>query len=144
MSQPQENMLTVKQVAERMNVDEKTVRNWIQRGDLRAINIGRLRPEYRIRPVDLEYFIDIVHEIGQDVYSPLDVRERHRAEPLGFQDVHQAHGGKDAVQLMAEHTLIIFLLEFTLYLLIEPGISGVIAVFGRDSAVILHQFGNHF
>ena len=58
MPQPQENMLTVKQVAERMNVDEKTVRNWIQRGDLRAINIGRLRPEYRIRPADLEYFIE--------------------------------------------------------------------------------------
>ena len=58
MSQSQdEPMLTVKQVARRMNVDEATVRRWIQAGDLRAVNIGRLRPEYRIRPSDLDEFI---------------------------------------------------------------------------------------
>ncbi len=53
-----EQMFTIKQVARRMNVDEKTVRRWIQRGALRAINIGGLRPEYRIRPSDLEDFIE--------------------------------------------------------------------------------------
>lgn len=58
MSQSQEEpMLNVKQVARRMNVDEATVRRWIQAGILRAINIGRLRPEYRIRPSDLDDFI---------------------------------------------------------------------------------------
>lgn len=57
MPQPQEKLLTVKQVADIMSVDEKTIRNWIQRGDLRAVNIGRLRPEYRIRPTDLDEFI---------------------------------------------------------------------------------------
>lgn len=58
MSQSQdEPMLTVKQVARRMSVDEATVRRWIQSGDLRAVNIGRIRPEYRIRPSDLEDFI---------------------------------------------------------------------------------------
>ena len=57
MPQPQEKLLTVKQVADIMSVDEKTIRNWIQRGDLRAVNIGRLRPEYRIRPTDLDGFI---------------------------------------------------------------------------------------
>ena len=57
MSDHHEKMLTVKQVAGRMNVDEKTVRNWIQRGELKAINIGRLRPEYRIRPDDFDEFI---------------------------------------------------------------------------------------
>jgi excisionase family DNA binding protein len=66
MSQSQdEQMLTIKQVARRMNVDEKTVRRWIQRGELRAINIGRLRPEYRIRPSDLERFIEN-RETGKD------------------------------------------------------------------------------
>ncbi len=50
-------MLNVKQVARRMSVDEATVRRWIQAGALRAINIGRLRPEYRIRPSDLDDFI---------------------------------------------------------------------------------------
>ncbi len=45
MSQSQdEPMLTVKQVARRMNVDEATVRRWIQAGRLRAVNIGHLRP----------------------------------------------------------------------------------------------------
>jgi excisionase family DNA binding protein len=57
MSDPHEKMLTVKQVAERMSVDEKTVRNWIRRGELRAINIGRIRPEYRIRPDDFDEFV---------------------------------------------------------------------------------------
>ena len=57
MPQPQEKLLTVKQVADIMSVDEKTIRNWIQRGDLRAVNIGRQRPEYRIRPADLDEFI---------------------------------------------------------------------------------------
>lgn len=57
MPQPQEKLLTVKQVADIMSVDEKTVRSWIQRGELRAVNIGRLRPEYRIRPADLDEFI---------------------------------------------------------------------------------------
>ena len=57
MSQSQGKMLTVKQVAEQMSVDDKTVRNWIQRGELRAVNIGRVRPEYRIRPSDLEDFL---------------------------------------------------------------------------------------
>ncbi len=41
-----------------MSVDEKTVRNWIQRGDLRAVNIGRVRPEYRIRPADLDEYME--------------------------------------------------------------------------------------
>ncbi len=57
MTQSQEKLLTVKQVADIMSVDEKTVRNWIQRGDLRAVNIGRLRPEYRIRPADLDEYM---------------------------------------------------------------------------------------
>jgi excisionase family DNA binding protein len=57
MSQSQEQMLTVKQVADRMNVDEKTVRKWIQSGQLRALNIGRIRPEYRIRPSDFDEFM---------------------------------------------------------------------------------------
>lgn len=59
MSQSQdEPMLTVKQVARRINVDEATVRRWIQAGTLRAVNVGgRLRPEYRIRPSDLDDFI---------------------------------------------------------------------------------------
>ena len=51
-----EKMLTVEQVAEEMNVDKKTVRKWINQGELKAINIGRLRPEYRISRKNLNLF----------------------------------------------------------------------------------------
>jgi excisionase family DNA binding protein len=51
-----EKMLTVEQVAEEMNVDKKTVRKWINQGELKAINIGRLRPEYRISRRNLDLF----------------------------------------------------------------------------------------
>ena len=61
-----EQMLTVKQVAERLNVDEKTVRRWIQRGDLVALNIGRLRPEYRVSRVNLNDFMQSRQTDRQD------------------------------------------------------------------------------
>ena len=51
-----EKMLTVEQVAEEMNVDKKTVRKWINQGELKAVNIGRLRPEYRISRRNLDLF----------------------------------------------------------------------------------------
>jgi len=51
-----EKMLTVEQVAEEMSVDKKTVRKWINQGELKAINIGRLRPEYRISRRNLDLF----------------------------------------------------------------------------------------
>ncbi len=53
MSQ-QDDMLTVEEVAKELRVDPKTVRRWIQRGELVAIDIGR---EYRIRRSALDDFI---------------------------------------------------------------------------------------
>jgi excisionase family DNA binding protein len=47
-------MLTVEEVAKELRVDQKTVRRWIQRGELVAIDIGR---EYRIRRSALDDFI---------------------------------------------------------------------------------------
>jgi excisionase family DNA binding protein len=52
----EEKMLTVEQVAEEMHVDKKTVRKWINLGELKAVNIGRLRPEYRISRRNLNLF----------------------------------------------------------------------------------------
>lgn len=46
--------LTVKQVAERMQVGEQAVRRWIKSGELPAIDI---RGQYRIHPDDLNEFI---------------------------------------------------------------------------------------
>jgi len=50
----QDDMLTVEDVAKELRVDQKTVRRWIQRGELVAIDIGR---EYRIRRSALNDFI---------------------------------------------------------------------------------------
>lgn len=49
-----EQLLTTADVAEHVQVDEKTVRTWIRKGDLRACRAGR---ELRVRPVDLEAFL---------------------------------------------------------------------------------------
>ena len=49
-----ENVFTVDEIAHKLRVDVKTVRKWIRKGDLVAINVGR---EYRIRESSLADFI---------------------------------------------------------------------------------------
>ncbi len=49
-----EKLLTVAQVAERLQVNAETVRVWIRKGELDAVDIGN---EYRISPEDLRDFI---------------------------------------------------------------------------------------
>jgi len=56
MSQDEEKMLTVKEVADQLRVDEKTVRRWIQKGELIALNVGGIRPDYRISYANLQDF----------------------------------------------------------------------------------------
>ncbi len=50
-----DKLLTVEQVAERLQVHEETVRVWIRRKQLNAVQIGN---EYRITPPDLRDFIE--------------------------------------------------------------------------------------
>ena len=51
-------LLTVSEVAEQLRVTDVTVRRWIQRKELAAINLGgQKRPEYRIRKTALDEFI---------------------------------------------------------------------------------------
>lgn len=50
----EERIYLVAEVADKLHVNAKTVRTWIQRGDLVAIRIGR---EWRIREQDLQAFI---------------------------------------------------------------------------------------
>lgn len=47
-------LLTVAQVADRMQVHPETVRGWIRAGELVAIDIGN---EYRISPEDFNDFL---------------------------------------------------------------------------------------
>ena len=51
-----DKMLTVEEVAERMRVNEKTVRNWITSGELAAFPIGKRG--YRISEIDLHNFVE--------------------------------------------------------------------------------------
>jgi excisionase family DNA binding protein len=47
-------LLTPEQVAERLQVKERTVLDWLRAGDLRGLKLGRL---WRVRPEDLEKFL---------------------------------------------------------------------------------------
>ncbi len=50
----EEKVYTVEEVASQLRVDARTVRKWIRRGELSAIDVGR---EYRIRESSLQDFI---------------------------------------------------------------------------------------
>jgi len=53
--QPDEEVYTTEEVAEKLRVTPKTVREWIQRGDLQAIDAGQ---GYRIFKKDYEAFLE--------------------------------------------------------------------------------------
>lgn len=48
-------VLTIKEVAERLKVSERTVRNWIEKGDLTGYRLGG---QYRVNTSDLNLFIE--------------------------------------------------------------------------------------
>lgn len=50
--------LTVRDVATSLKVHEETVRRWIRRGDLVALDLGGPRAGYRVRRSDLDQFIE--------------------------------------------------------------------------------------
>ena len=52
---PQDRYQTVQQLAERLEVAEATVRQWIKTGELRAIDIGK---GWRIADADLTSFLE--------------------------------------------------------------------------------------
>lgn len=49
-----EKLMTVSHVAEILSVSDRTVRNWVQSGALKAYRFGR---EYKITQTDLNEFI---------------------------------------------------------------------------------------
>lgn len=51
---PQDRYQTVQAIAERLDVAEATVRQWIKSGELRAIDIGK---GWRVADTDLEQFL---------------------------------------------------------------------------------------
>ena len=61
-----EKLLTPTQVAERLQITERTVYEWIRGGKLTALKLGRL---WRIRPQDLETFLESARARAQQ-HSP--------------------------------------------------------------------------
>ena len=51
----QEQLLTPAQVAERLQIFERTVTRWLREGYLRGFKLGK---EWRIAPTDLEEFME--------------------------------------------------------------------------------------
>lgn len=51
---PHDRYQTVRELADRLEVAEATVRQWIKSGELRAIDIGK---GWRIADADLEHFL---------------------------------------------------------------------------------------
>ncbi len=64
--------LTVRDVAESLKVHEETVRRWIRRGDLVALDLGGPRAGYRVRPSDLNAFIESNYNRPQKTKTPAD------------------------------------------------------------------------
>ena len=60
----QERVFTVQEVAQQLRVSDKTVRTWIERGELPAFPVG-VRG-YRIRESDLLAFIERRTKQGKD------------------------------------------------------------------------------
>ena len=52
-----DKLLTVEQVADRLQVHSETVRRWLRSGELEGMDLGH-RVGYRIRESDLERFIE--------------------------------------------------------------------------------------
>lgn len=54
------NLMTSKEVAEKLNIGVETVWRWIRDGDLNAVTLGKsdYRKEYRINSEDLERFLE--------------------------------------------------------------------------------------
>lgn len=52
----QDSFLTVAEVAELLKLNPQTIRNWIDRGELRAVRVGERR--VRVRQADLDRFLE--------------------------------------------------------------------------------------
>lgn len=70
---PQDRYQTVQEIAERLEVAEATVRQWIRSGELRAIDIGK---GWRVANADLERFLKTRETAPRDQND----RTAHRAE----------------------------------------------------------------
>ena len=52
-----ERLFTVQEIAERLQVHENTVLNWLKRNELRGIRLGGTKAGWRIRASEYERFL---------------------------------------------------------------------------------------
>ena len=72
-----ETFLTVAEIAEQLRLNQQTVRNWIDRGELAAIRLGARR--VRVRASELERFIAASSSAG--LPDEATARQRVRRGP---------------------------------------------------------------
>lgn len=53
----EERMLTVEEVAERLQVSEWTIRDWLRTGRLKGHRMGGRKLGWRVRPSELQRFL---------------------------------------------------------------------------------------
>jgi excisionase family DNA binding protein len=73
-----DSLLTVKQVAERLQLNEKTIRRWIAAGKLRGVWLGTDRAGWRIRETEVSKLLQTERPSEQTRQLPLP-REEKRA-----------------------------------------------------------------
>jgi excisionase family DNA binding protein len=50
-----DDLLTIKEVAQRLKMNERTIKNWLRSGRLKGLKAGR---KWRVRASDLESFLE--------------------------------------------------------------------------------------
>ena len=60
-----DELLTVREITQRLKVHEETVRRWIREGELPAILLGSSKGGYRVKDSDLNAFLSAQAEKGK-------------------------------------------------------------------------------
>jgi excisionase family DNA binding protein len=91
----EESFLTVAEVAERLKLNQQTVRNWIDQGSLPAVRIGR---RVRIKRSDFERILDEGYSSGTGASRQEDgpsAEDFWGGEPVGLAEPDPAHTGDE-------------------------------------------------
>ena len=92
-SEPEEEFLTVAEVAEMLKLNQQTVRNWIDQGSLPALRVGR---RVRIKRSDFDRILDQGYSgrtAGSKSSPSPSADDFWGGEPVGIADVPRDSGG---------------------------------------------------